>query len=135
MSLSRRNFLGRSVAASALVVSVPANANPAHLDAELIGLGLEFTTALAAVEAAADRVERFELARLGKRMRKAEGELEHQTAVAAGVAFTILRTPARSPVGLVVKISVEEAWPGTFIKDELMTAIIADLKGMTGEAA
>ena len=55
----------------------------------------------------------------------AEGELERLTAVADTVAFAILRTPAHIPAGLMVKIRVEEAWPETFVEDELMAAITA----------
>jgi len=99
-------------------------------DVKLLRLDFEFHAAYAAMNAAADRVEELEKQGRKKLMRAAESELEGLTGATDAIARKILATRASTPAGMMVKLRVNDTWPGTYEDDELLASIIADIRAI-----
>jgi hypothetical protein len=104
-------------------------------DADLLRLDFEFHAAFVAMDAAADRVEEFEKQGRKKLMLAAEGELEKLTEAAAAIARQILASRASTPAGMMVKLSVNDTWSGTYEDDELLESFVADIRAIAGGAS
>ena|SRR5437899_10402049 len=105
-------------------------------DVELLRLDFEFHAAYAAMDAAADRVEEFEKQGRKKLMRAAEDEQDTLTQAAAAIARKILGTRAVTPAGMMVKLRVNDTWPGTYEDDDLLASIVADIRAIAaGDAS
>ncbi|MGX7873229.1 hypothetical protein ACVDG5_010930 [Mesorhizobium sp. ORM6] len=111
-------------------------------DAELLRLEAEFIAADAAMEAALDRVEELEglFQSTGHRhfhddMLEADLKHDRLTQAAAALAREILDTRASTPAGMMVKLRVNDTWPGTYEDDELLASIVADIRAIAGGAS
>ncbi|WP_027167864.1 hypothetical protein [Mesorhizobium sp. WSM3224] len=65
-------------------------------------------------------------------MRAAEREQEKLTATTDAIARKILATRASTPAGMMVKLRVNDTWPGTYDDDELLASITADIRSVAG---
>src|SRR5437016_2522171 len=122
-----------------------ATAKTAELEAELDRLGSRIRKAekKETKEAAADRVEELEglFQNAGHRhfhddMLAAELKQDRLTEAADDLARAILDTRASTPAGMMVKLRVNDTWPGTYEDDELLASLVADIRAIAaGDAS
>lgn len=111
-------------------------------DAEILTLEADFNVAHDLLNSTADRIDELHtlFQKTGHRhfhddMRDVELKQDKQIMAASAIASKILHTRAHTPAGIIVKLRVNETWPGTYEDNEIFASISADLEAHRGSIA